>query len=258
MAAQAGEVAVAVAANFAGPLAKIGEGFTAASGHTLKVSSSSTGKFYSQIVAGAPFEVLIAADDETPKKLVREHLAVTGSNFTYGVGKLVLWTAQPGLVDDQGAVLAAGKFAHLAIANPKLAPYGQAGTEVLKARGLTDAMAPRLVTAESITQAYQFIATGNAELGFIALSQVIGAGPPQADERPHGGPTPKAAGGPGSTPGKAVTGSYWLVPTSLYGEIRQHAVRLETGAKNPAAAALLAYLKTAPAKAVIQSYGYGN
>jgi molybdate transport system substrate-binding protein len=229
---RADEVVVAVAANFAGPLAKIGEGFTAATGHTLKVSAGSTGKFHSQIVAGAPFEVLIAADDETPKKLIADGLAVAGSNFTYAIGKLVLWSAQPGYVDDQGAVLATGRFAHLANANPKLAPYGQAGAEVLKARGLTDAIAPRLVTAESIAQAYQFIATGNAELGFVALSQV-------------------------AAPGKPVTGSYWLVPTSLYGEIRQDAVLLKTGEKNPAAAALLAYLKSAPTQAVIQSFGYG-
>jgi molybdate transport system substrate-binding protein len=231
--ARADDVSVAVAANFTGPLAKIGEGFTAATGHTLKVSAGSTGKFYSQIVAGAPFEVLIAADDETPRKLINEGLAVSGSNFTYAIGKLVLWSAQPGYVDDQGAVLATGRFAHLAIPNPKLAPYGQAGTEVLKARGLTDAIATKLVTAESITQAYQFVATGNAELGFVALSQV-------------------------ATPGKPVTGSYWLVPASLYAEIRQDAVLLKTGEKNPAAAALLSYLKSAPAMAVIQAYGYAH
>ena len=231
--ARADEVSVAVAANFAGPLAKIGEGFTSATGHTLKVSAGSTGKFYSQINAGAPFEILIAADDETPKRLIAEGLAVKGSNFTYAIGKLVLWSAQPGYVDDQGAALAAGRFTHLAIANPKLAPYGQAAMEVLKARGLADAIAPKLVTAESIAQAYQFVATGNAELGFVALSQV-------------------------APPGKPAAGSYWLVPASLYGEIRQNAVLLKTGEKNPAAAALLAYLKSAPAKAVIQAYGYGH
>jgi molybdate transport system substrate-binding protein len=233
LAAQAGEVAVAVAANFAGPLAKIGEGFSAVTGHTLKVSAGATGKFYAQIVAGAPFEVLIAADDETPNKLIAEGHAVSGTNFSYAIGKLVLWSAQPGLVDDQGAVLAAGKFAHLAIANPKIAPYGAAGLEVLKARGLGDAVSPKLVTAESIAQAYQFIATGNAELGFVALSQV-------------------------AVPGKPATGSMWLVPQSLYGEIRQDAVLLKAGEKNPAAAALLAYLKTAPAKSVIQAFGYGR
>jgi molybdate transport system substrate-binding protein len=231
-AAQAGEVQVAVAANFAAPLAKIGEAFTAATGHSLKVSAGSTGKFYSQIVAGAPFEVLIAADDETPKKLVAEGLAVAGSNFTYAVGKLVLWSAQPGFVDDKGAVLGGGKFAHLAIANPKLAPYGQAAIEVLKARGLSEALAPKLVTGETIAQAFQFVASGNAELGFVALSQV-------------------------AVPGKPVSGSMWLVPQALYGEIRQDAVLLKPGAANLAAAALLAFLKSDAARATIQSWGYG-
>ncbi|MBX9716232.1 MAG: molybdate ABC transporter substrate-binding protein, partial [Burkholderiaceae bacterium] len=176
--ANADEVSVAVAANFAGPLAKIGEGFSAATGHTLKVSSGATGKFYSQIVFGAPFEVLIAADDETPRKLIAEGYGVPRSQFTYAIGKLVLWSAQPGYVDDQGAVLATGNYAHLAIANPKIAPYGRAGVEVLKARGLSVAVAPKLVTAESIAQAYQFVATGNAELGFVALSQVAVPGTP--------------------------------------------------------------------------------
>lgn len=232
MNANAAEVTAAVAANFAGPLAKIGEGFTRTTGHTLRVSSGATGKFYSQIISGAPFEVLIAADDEIPRKLIAEGYGVAGSNFTYAIGKLALWSAQPCYVDDQGAVLVSGAYAYLAIANPKLAPYGRAGVEVLKARGLSEAVAPKLVTAESIAQAYQFIATGNAELGFVALSQV-------------------------AIPGKPLTGSYWLVPPSLYGEIRQDAVLLKTGEKNPAAAALLAYLKSPAAKAVIQSHGYG-
>jgi molybdate transport system substrate-binding protein len=232
-AAQAGEVQVAVAANFAGPLARIAEAFTAASGHTLKVSAGATGKFYTQIQAGAPFEVLIAADDETPKKLIAEGLAVKASNYTYALGKLVLWSAKPGFVDGDGQVLAGKGFDHLAIANPKVAPYGAAGLEVIKARGLTEAIMPRLVTAESIAQAYQFVSTGNAEIGFVALSQV-------------------------AVPGKPVVGSYWLVPSKLYGEIRQDAVLLERGSKNPAAKALLDYLKSAPVKAVIASYGYGH
>jgi molybdate transport system substrate-binding protein len=232
LAGQAGEVQVAVAANFAVPLARLGEGFTAATGHTLKVSAGATGKFYSQIVAGAPFEVLIAADDETPKKLVAKGHGIAGSNFSYAIGKLVLWSALPGFVDDQGAVLASGKFLHVAIANPKVAPYGAAALEVLKARGLSDAVTPRLVTAESIAQAYQFVSTGNAELGFLALSQV-------------------------AVPGKPITGSYWLVPPQLYGEIRQAALLLKAGEKNPAAVALLAYLKTVGAKDLIKSFGYG-
>lgn len=230
--AQADEVLVAVAANFVAPLAALGAAYTAATGHTLKVSAGATGKFYAQIVAGAPFEVLIAADDETPRKLIAEGHAVAGSNHTYAIGTLVLWSAQPGVVDDQGAVLTQGSYAHLAMANPKLAPYGRAAAEVLKARGLTSALAPRLVTAESIAQAYQFVATGNAELGFVALSQVV-------------------------VPGQPVTGSHWRVPPALHGEIRQDAVLLKAGQKNPAAAALLAYLKSPAAKAVIQAYGYG-
>ncbi len=230
--AQADQVKVAVAANFAGPLARIAEGFSTASGHTLSISVGSTGKLYSQIVAGAPFEVLLAADDATPKKLISEGHAVAGSNFSYAIGVLVLWSAQPGLVDDRGAVLASSRFARLAIANPKLAPYGRAAAEVIQARGLTDALAPRQVMAESIGQAYQFIATGNAELGFVALSQV-------------------------AVPGQPVTGSYWRVPANLYGAIRQDAVLLKPGEKSAAATALLAYLKSPAARALIQQYGYG-
>ncbi len=230
---QAAEVQVAVAANFAAPLAQIAEGFTAATGHRLKVSVGATGKFYAQIVAGAPFEILFAADDETPARLVKEGLAVAGTPYTYAIGKLALWSAQPGYVDAQGAVLAAGKFSHLAVANPKVAPYGQAGMEVLKARGLAESLAPKLVTAESISQAYQFVYSGNAELGFVSLSQLL-------------------------VPGKPAGGSYWLVPAALHREIRQDAVLLKAGAANPAAVALLAWLKTEPAKAVIQVYGYGH
>jgi len=231
--ARADEVVVAVAANFAGPLQQIAEGFTAATGHVVKASAGATGKFYTQIAAGgAPFELLLAADDETPRRLVAEGHGVAGSAFTYAIGQLVLWSAQPGLVDAQGAVLATGKFSKLAIANPRTAPYGAAALEVLKARGLADALAPRRVTADSIAQAYQFVATGNAELGFVALSQV-------------------------AVPGKPVTGSLWKVPPSLYTEIRQDAVLLKPGAGKPAALALLQYLKSAPARALIQAYGYG-
>ena len=231
--AQAGTVTVAVAANFAGPMARIAEGFAAATGHTVKTSAGPTGKFYSQIIQGAPFDLLIAADDATPKKLIADGHAVAGSNFTYAIGVLVLWSAQPAVVDDQGAVLASGRFNKLAVANPKLAPYGAAAMQVIQARGLTDAITPKLVTGESIAQTYQFVFTGNADLGFVALSQVV-------------------------VPGKPVTGSHWRVPSNLYGEIRQDAVLLKNGAKNPAATALLDYLKSPAAKAVIQSYGYGG
>ncbi len=231
--AHAGEVQVAVAANFAGPLARIGESFSAATGHKLLVSSGATGKFYAQIRAGAPFELLLAADDETPRKLIAEGHALAGSNFTYAIGKLVLWSARPGWVDDDGQVLAGKAYTHLALTNPKTAPYGAAALEVLKARGLLDSVTPKLVTAESLSQTYQFVVTGNAELGFVALSQV-------------------------AVPGQPVQGSYWLVPSALYREIRQEAVLLKSGEKNPAARALLDYLKSPTARALIEAHGYGH
>lgn len=232
--ARAAEVKVAVAANFAGPLARIAEGFTAATGHVVRASSGATGKFFTQIVAGgAPFEVLLAADDETPRALLAQGHAVAGSAFTYAVGQLVLWSATPGRVDDQGAVLAtvANGNGRLAIANPRTSPYGAAALQVLRARGLDGALAPRLVTGESIAQAHQFAASGNAELAFVALSQV-------------------------QVPGRPAGGSLWRVPPALYDPLRQDAVLLKPGAQNPAATALLQYLKTAPAQAVIDAYGY--
>lgn len=232
--AQAGQVQVAVAANFAAPMARIGHAFTAATGHTLKVSSGATGKFYAQIIAGAPFEVLLAADDVTPKKLADEGHAVAASRFTYATGRLVLWSAKPGFVDGQGAVLASGRFAHLAIANPKVAPYGRAAMEVLRARGLADVLAPKLVTGESIAQAFHFVATGNAELGFVALSQV------QVQ-----------------VPGKASTGSSWVVPAAMHAPILQDAVLLKAGEHNTAAVALLAFLHSAAARDLIRAFGYG-
>jgi molybdate transport system substrate-binding protein len=232
--ARADDVLVAVAANFAGPLQKIAEGFAAATGHVVRPSAGATGKLYTQIAAGgAPFEVLLSADDTTPRRLVAEGHAVAGSQFTYAIGQLVLWSATPGLVDDRGAVLAAGRFSKLAIANPRTAPYGAAAQAVIQALGLKNAVTPRLVTADSIAQAYQFVATGNADLGFVALSQV-------------------------AVPGKPATGSMWRVPQALYGQIRQDAVLLKAGAGQAGPQALLAYLKSAPAKAVIAAYGYGH
>ena len=230
-AARADEVLVAVAANFNAPLARIAEGFEARTGHKLKAAAASTGKLYAQIGTGAPFELLLSADDETPAKLEAEGRAVPGSRFTYAIGELVLWSAQPGLVDAQGAVLGSERYRHLAIANSKTAPYGRAALETLRARGLEAAVAPRLVTAESIAQAHQFVASGNAELGFVAWSQL-------------------------SVPGQAPTGSWWRVPPGLHQEIRQDAVLLKPGQGRPAATALLAYLKTEPAQAVIRAWGY--
>lgn len=230
--AHAGEVQVAVAANFAAPFQKIAADFAVATGHTAVPVVGATGKFHAQVKAGAPFEVLLAADDETPQKLIDEGLAVKGSAFTYAIGKLVLWSAQPGVVDAQGEVLKKGAFAHLAVANPKLAPYGAAAMETLQSLGLADALAPKIVQGENIAQTFQFVSTGNAELGFVALSQV-------------------------QQPGKPAVGSHWLVPAKYHTPIRQDAVLLSNGAGKPAAQALLTYLRSDAAKAVIQSHGYG-
>lgn len=231
VAAQAGEVRVAVAANFAGAMQKIAPAFEQATGHKALLSSGATGKFYAQIRAGAPFEVLLAADDETPAKLEQEGLAVAGSRYTYAIGQLVLWSARDGLVDARGEVLRQGKFEHLAVANPKLAPYGAAAVEALKALQLYDELAPRFVTGENIAQTQQFVATGNAELGFVALSQVYEGG-------------------------KIKSGSAWIVPASLHTPIRQDAALLARGKDNPAARALLDYLRSEPARKLIAGYGY--
>ena len=229
----AAEVQVAVAANFTAPMKEIAAAFERDTGHRALLAFGATGKFYAQIKNGAPFEVFLAADAKTPAKLEDEGAAVAGSRFTYAIGKLVLWSAQPGYVDERGEVLAKGAFRHLAIANPKTAPYGAAAMEVLRRLGLAESLADRLVTGENIAQAYQFVASGNAELGFVALSQVM-------DD------------------GKLAGGSAWIVPEDYYGEIRQDAAILATGRDNPAAQALVDYLKGDAAAAIIGAYGYGR
>jgi molybdate transport system substrate-binding protein len=229
--ALADEVQVAVAANFLAPMQKLALDFERESGHKVVIASGSTGKFYAQIKNGAPFEVLLAADEETPEKLDNEGAAVTGMRFTYAVGKLVLWSAKPGYVDAQGQVLRKDAFQHLALANPKTAPYGAAAVAALKQLKLLEQVAPKLVQGESIAQAYQFISSGNAELGFVALSQVW-------------------------KNGKIGEGSGWIVPANLYPPIRQDAVLLNPGKGKPAAQALLLFLRGEKAKATIKSFGY--
>ena len=231
-AARADEVQVAVAANFTAPMKEIATAFEAATGHKAVLAFGSTGKFYSQIKNGAPFEVLLAADDATPKKLETEGAAVANTRFTYAIGKLVLWSAKPDFVDDKGKVLKEGKFEHLSIANPKLAPYGAAGVEVMKKLGVFETLEPKLVQADNIAQAFQFVESGNAELGFVALSQVI-------------------------KDGKIGSGSGWIVNPKLYTPIRQDAIVLTKGEGKPAATALMKFLKGDKAKAVIKSFGYG-
>lgn len=229
--AKAAEVQVAVAANFTATFEKIAAAFTVDTGHKAIASYGSTGKFYTQIKNGAPFEVLLSADDETPLKLEKEAETVAGSQFTYAVGKLVLWSATEGLVDNKGDVLKKGTFAHLSIANPKLAPYGAAAVEVMTKLGVLESLQPKLVIGENIAQTFQFASTGNAEVGFIALAQVW-------------------------KDGKLSKGSAWLVPANLHSPIRQNAVILKQGKDNEAALALLAYLKTSKARDIIKSYGY--
>jgi len=228
--ALADDVPVAVAANFTAPMQKIAAEFEKDTGHKVVPSFGSTGKFYAQIRNGAPFELLLAADDETPAKLVAENAAVAGSQYTYAIGKLVLWSAKPGVVDENGEVLKKGSFAHIALASPKLAPYGAAGIETMKALGVHDALAARIVTAENIGQAYQFVSSGNAELGFVALSQVLKDG--------------------------RIEGSAWIVPAKYYQPIRQDLVILVPGRGKPATEALAKYLKGDKARAVIKAYGY--
>ncbi|MBV2133084.1 molybdate ABC transporter substrate-binding protein [Pseudomonas sp. MAP12] len=231
-AAQAGEVQVAVAANFTAPMQAIAAEFEKDTGHKALLAFAATGKFYAQIHNGAPFEVFLAADDATPAKLESEGAALAGSRFTYAIGTLVLWSATPGYVDDQGAVLKKDQFRHLALANPKTAPYGVAALATLAKLGIAEkTLQGRLVLGENITQAHQFVATGNAELGFIALSQVY-------------------------KDGKLASGSAWIVPADYHAPIRQDALILAKGKDNPAAAALVDYLKGPKATALIRSYGY--
>ncbi|MEO8123701.1 MAG: molybdate ABC transporter substrate-binding protein [Burkholderiales bacterium] len=229
--ALADEVQVAVAANFNGPMQRIAADFERETGHKALVSIGSTGKFYAQIKNGAPFEVLLSADEATPKRLEAEGAAVAGSRFAYAIGQLVLWSARPGFVDAEGAVLRKGDFRHLALANPKTAPYGVAAVQTLEALKLFDRLAPRFVQGENIAQTQQYVATGNAELGFVALSQVW-------------------------RDGRIAEGSGWIVPAAMHAPIRQDAVLLVPGRDRTAAIALLRYLRGESARAVIRGFGY--
>ena len=229
--AQAGEVQVAVAANFTAPMQQIATAFAQDTGNKAVLAFGATGKFYAQISNGAPFEILLAADDETPARLEQERQTVPGSRFTYATGRLVLWSAREHYVDAQGQVLQTGNFAHLSIANPKAAPYGAAALETLKKLNLLERLQPKIVQGENISQAQQFVSTGNAELGFVALSQV-------------------------ARDGKFTAGSGWIVPAAMHSPIRQDAVILAKGGANPTAQALMAYLKSDKAKGIIRSFGY--
>ncbi len=227
----AADLHLAVAANFTAPLEQLKPLFEKATGHKLIISYGTVGKFYAQIKNGAPFELLISADDETPIRLEKDGLALPETRFTYAIGKLMLWSTKPGLVDARGEVLKRADFKRLAIASPKLAVYGAAGVEVMKKLGVYEQLQSKLVFGENITQTYQFIATANADLGFVALSQIY-------------------------KNGSYAAGSHWQVPANLYPQIRQDAVLLTKGRDNPAGKALLAFLKTPETRKIIRSYGY--
>ena len=231
VAAGAAEVGVAVASNFAAAVRALAPAFERDTGHRVVVALGSTGALYAQVRNGAPFDVLLSADDETPARLEREGLAVPGTRFTYATGRLVLWSAQAGVVDAQGAVLRSGGAQRLALANPKLAPYGAAAVQALSAMGLWEAWRPRVVQGDNIAQAHAFVATGNATLGLVALSQV-------------------------TVDGRIASGSGWVVPASLHEPIRQDAVLLSRGRGKAAAEALMAYLRSDAAAAVIRAHGY--
>ncbi len=231
VAARAEVVHIAVAANFTAPAKALAEVFARTTGHEARLSFGATGAFYTQIKNGAPFDILLAADDERPRRLEQEGATVAGSRFTYAIGQLVLWSARPGLVDGQGEVLKGGGFSKLAIAAPKLAPYGAAAVETLEKLGLAAALQPKLVTGESIGKTYNFIATGNAELGFVALSQVLEGG-------------------------QLKSGSMWVVPAQYHAPIVQDAVVLQRAAGNPAAKAWMQLLRSPRTHDLIRSYGY--
>jgi molybdate transport system substrate-binding protein len=223
----AAQTNVAVAANFTEPAREIAAAFKAKTGHEAVLSFGSSGQFYAQIRQDAPFQILLSADEDRPRQLVADGLGLAASRFTYAVGKLVLWSRAADGVKDADTLLA-GRFTRLSIANPAAAPYGAAAIEVMKALGVYAALQPKIVQGNSIAQAFQFIETGNAELGFVALSQLAGNS----------------------------AGSRWVVPQSLYAPIRQDAVLLKKGEANGAATDFLAFLKGPEARAIIERYGY--
>jgi molybdate transport system substrate-binding protein len=226
--AWAGEARIAVASNFAPLMPALAKRFEQDTGHTIVISSASTGKLYAQIIHGAPFDVFLAADDDYPRRLEREGRSVSGSRFTYAIGRLALWSPRPGYVDG-GGVLKQKSFRKLAMANPRLAPYGTAAREVLEKLGLWASLQPKMVFGENIAQTHQFVASGNAELGFVAYSQV-----------------------------QAQAGSHWLVPASLHAPLRQDALLLQHGKDSPAAKAFLTFLRGATAAALIQAQGFSR
>ena len=224
------EIRIAVASNFATAITSIAQRFEANTDHQVTLSFGSTGKHYAQIKNGAPFDIFFAADSKRPELLEKQGIAITGSRFTYATGKLVLWSPKENYVDSSGKVLEQMNFRHLAIANPKLAPYGKAAMEILQARGVWDTLKSRTVRGENISQTFQFVNSYNAELGFVAYSQIKHA--------KH-----------------SVNGSWWQIPQSLYSPIEQQAVLLK---QNQAARDFLSFIKSNESLEIIRSFGYGT
>ena len=227
----AAEVRVAVAANFAGPMKDIAAVFESQTGHKLLLTPGASGKFYAQITNGAPFDVFLSADDETPQKLEKVGKTVQGSRFTYAVGRLILWSPKDNGVADGIDILKKGDFRFLAIANPRVAPYGIAAVQTMQKIGVLSKLEPKVVQGENISQTHQFVTSGNADLGFVALSQVW-------------------------QNGKLKSGSGWLVPETYHDALRQDAVLLEAGKQSEAAQALMNFLKSEKAREIMTAYGY--
>jgi molybdate transport system substrate-binding protein len=229
--AHAAEIKVAVASNFANTLKEIAVEFQKDTGHQLAITPGATGKFYAQISNGAPFDVFLSADDETPRKLAQEGKAIAASQFTYAIGRLALWSPSPDLVDKNADILKTDKFKYIAIANAKVAPYGQAAVQTMQKLGVLSKIEPRVVQGESIAQTFQFVSTGNAQLGFVALSQIF-------------------------ENGKIKTGSAWIVPEEMHEQLKQDAVVLQSCKNTSACQALMDYLKSEKVKKMMTSYGY--
>jgi len=223
------DIRVAAASNIAVPMQSIAAAFESNTSHKVLLSFGSTGKHYAQIRHGAPFDLFFAADENSPERLASEGLAVPDTLYTYAVGHLVLWSRDKSIVDSEGSILAEGAFERLAMANPKHAPYGRAAREVLESLGTWDALQKQIVRGENVTQAFQFVATGNAEIGLVAYSQII-------------------------RPGQEISGSWWLVPDSMYNPIRQQAVLIHD---KPAARRFLEFVAEPEPQRILVDFGYG-
>lgn len=238
--AHAEKITLAVASNFTGAMKEIAAAFEQQSGHQVDLVFGSSGKFAAQISNGAPFQAFFSADQAKPVALENNGLAVPGSRFTYAMGTLALWSADPGLIDGHSGVPqrlpVERSFNKLAMANPKLAPYGAAALAVLRALQLEAATRGQWVQGENIAQTYQFVASGNADIGFVALSQILAKG----DE----------------TDGEVKEGSAWIVPETLHPPIRQDAVLLRRGEDSPATREFLMFVRSEKAAGIIQSHGY--